>query len=34
MSPEELSEALSKVPGLEPDQVKKILELDDMLEER
>lgn len=31
MSPAELSEALGKVPGLEEDQVKRILELDDTL---
>lgn len=32
MSPDELSEALGKVPGLEEDQVKRILELDDTLD--
>lgn len=32
MSPNELSEALGKVPGLQEDQVKKILELDVTLE--
>lgn len=31
LSPNELSEALSKVPGLDEDQVKRILELDDSL---
>ena len=31
MSPEELSEALGKVPGLEEDTVKRILQLDDSL---
>lgn len=32
MSPDELSEALSQVPGLEEEQVKRILELDDSLD--